>query len=296
MALEESQSEQKQCPMCAEDIKQQAKVCHFCGAEFEVVKKGYCGDCKAVVELTEQDTCSACEGGEVIDRHYESTLVSSSAAPSPATTGGSAIVQKPGPTAVADTGEFKEGIGLSNLTWLFLGLARVALIALFMAGLIGFILGRGVSTIVTGTSRTDWFLMASSSTEFAVVPIALPVLAFLLTIFYPNPLFPGQLGLKVGKLAKHYSQERKKLGFKVILKKKRFMEKWIISMALWSAIIAMLVYNYFLMMDEGLTTLPLFNVLAICGAVGFTATILIWPLSKKDEVVQVDRDGNIYKR
>lgn len=107
----------KTCPRCDQEIKARALVCYHCGAGFDVIERGYCGHCHAVVEARD-GRCAAC-GGELVDVNVESRLragvVQSSSSP--------AAVPPPAASGSRSTGQ--------RLAWAFA-------ILLLLAGLGGF--------------------------------------------------------------------------------------------------------------------------------------------------------------
>jgi RNA polymerase subunit RPABC4/transcription elongation factor Spt4 len=64
----------KKCYLCAEEIPLDTKICPYCGAQYEVVTKGYCTHDHEVVEANEKGMCPKC-GRELTDKRTESRYV-----------------------------------------------------------------------------------------------------------------------------------------------------------------------------------------------------------------------------
>jgi hypothetical protein len=79
--MSEAQAATKQCPRCAETIKLEALVCHFCHQEFAVTHLGYCATCHRQVDVGSGSVCPTC-GNEVTDvTTFSEPVAVSTAAP-----------------------------------------------------------------------------------------------------------------------------------------------------------------------------------------------------------------------
>jgi predicted RNA-binding Zn-ribbon protein involved in translation (DUF1610 family) len=96
--------EERQCPICRNTIKAEAKLCRFCRATFTITIRGYCLTDHEVVEVTEAGKCVHC-GGEPADLHVESRLLQAPAVRPARATPEKTAAQGPQPAAepAADT-------------------------------------------------------------------------------------------------------------------------------------------------------------------------------------------------
>jgi uncharacterized RDD family membrane protein YckC len=63
----------QKCAQCAEEIPLDATTCEYCGAQFEVIRSGYCQNCHQLRDVDAAGKCKVC-GSETLDWHIESKL------------------------------------------------------------------------------------------------------------------------------------------------------------------------------------------------------------------------------
>ena len=292
--LAQETHQMKMCPRCAEDIRVEALVCRFCGAEFTTTKLGYCATCHHSVTPNDDVRCPAC-GSELLDLRTVSEVLTPAepAPPTPIATAGSAARRAEPSPVMAPTGRLREAIvpaGKQRIGYRLLSVSAGLLFALLLFSVIGL----GVASTNTDPSPfTYWHKRSLGwATEFGGPPIFLFLLIVPVLLFQPKLVRPS--GIAAWLKGRSYVREFRKHYGEAPLRASSRKTMAVGSLITWSLVLLTCIGFLVTQRDDRLVELGIPPFIALLlAALGVIGSLLFLSTSAS-RTVQMADDGTVY--
>jgi hypothetical protein len=275
--------ETRACPMCAEEIQAEARVCQFCGTTFSVAQNGYCSGCHQIVTAGGGASCATC-GTPLLDVHVETDVLQVPPLPAWAVATAAEADAGSATAAAADTIHVWQPL----LVRIMVGAPLNALACLFLL----------IAAWMPDWAQRTGSLVVTTWVGPKLLPfVVLTLVMLLLWRGGSNQRPRGARRLTMRQWRQKWRQNRKDFGVRGAYRPVRWGKARIIVAALvWVAVAAVILANVQHLRSLAGVEIGAAPWVALAstpfGAVG---CLLCMPVSRR-RLVKIDSDGNYYGR
>lgn len=290
------QHQKRPCAVCGKEIEEFAISCS-CGAQYELIKRGYCQSCQQDVALSSAGKCPNCDGDEVVNMRMESNLLS----PQPGMAAATAPTMLASVPTMQMTPKMARAIRRARNVGVTIGpLAYGGQIALYFATVIllvlsvfSFAIGLGTYTSASQLDDVSFVLWGISGTQYSFAPLLYVILAIVTLAVQPKAL---KMRADKATRMKVKRNLRQNVGATSLLRAKHNWTlpiRWTMTLTVWLVMGGLMFYYYGQITDRQLDIKPGFYITAACVVVGIVSTILMWPFGGRHDRLVVGFDGSL---